>query len=316
MRWITTICLALWPGGLAALDLALPEGAHLVAERDKKGGMYELPIAPFSGAEVPNTRLRGDIRFEVWRVDAGFTTTQALTDAVRVQLIEAGFKVQLDCETSTCGGFDFRFGTEVLPPPDMFVDLADFWALSAFRQTDTGEEGVSFLISRTAQAGLIHIVHAAQAGSEASEITLVVPVSKAATPDIGTDRTNQDTIAGSLETQGRVVLTGLVFETGSSTLNAAKSDVLRELADYLQTNPEARITLVGHTDSEGALDKNITLSERRAVAVMDHLVGTLGVDAQQLDARGVGYLAPLAGNGSPAGRDMNRRVEAVLTSAD
>lgn len=45
---------------------------------------------------------------------------------LRDQLIEAGYDVVLDCDQNTCGGFDFRFGTEVLPAPDMYVNIRAF----------------------------------------------------------------------------------------------------------------------------------------------------------------------------------------------
>ena len=73
-----------------------------------------------------------------------------------------------------------------------------------------------------------------------------------------------------------------------------------------------RVALVGHTDSVGSLDGNITVSRSRAQSVRDALVRGLGVPAAQVDAQGAGYLSPIATNDTEDGRTANRRVEAVL----
>jgi OOP family OmpA-OmpF porin len=72
------------------------------------------------------------------------------------------------------------------------------------------------------------------------------------------------------------------------------------------------VALVGHTDAEGGLAANIDLSRRRAAAVRDRLVAQHGIAAERLSAEGVGWLAPRATNATEAGREANRRVEAVV----
>jgi len=71
------------------------------------------------------------------------------------------------------------------------------------------------------------------------------------------------------------------------------------------------VVIVGHSDNQGTLDANLALSQRRAEAVRDALVSR-GVAAERLDARGVGFLAPVASNATEEGRARNRRVELVL----
>ncbi len=74
--------------------------------------------------------------------------------------------------------------------------------------------------------------------------------------------------------------------------------------------------LVGHTDAEGALEGNISLSKKRAAAVKARLIDVFGVPEAQIDAQGVGYLVPVASNLTDDGRMMNRRVEAILNSIE
>ncbi len=104
----------------------------------------------------------------------------------------------------------------------------------------------------------------------------------------------------------------LDFETGSNTLGPGAHDSLARIAAFLVGHPAYRIVLVGHTDSVGALETNIALSKRRAEAVRGRLIDAYGVPAGQVGAEGMGYLAPVASNLTPEGRERNRRVEALL----
>ena len=90
---------------------------------------------------------------------------------------------------------------------------------------------------------------------------------------------------------------------------------LASLASFLAADPDRRVVLVGHTDTVGSLERNIELSRARAASVLERMVTLHGIDRTQLSAEGVGYLAPGASNETEAGREANRRVEAVLLPA-
>ena len=109
-----------------------------------------------------------------------------------------------------------------------------------------------------------------------------------------------------------MILGDLEFESRSANLGPGPFLSLTKLADYLNTTPDARIVLVGHTDAVGSLAGNMDLSAKRARAVSTYLTQNLGVAATQLDAQGRGYLSPVATNETPFGREENRRVVAVL----
>jgi outer membrane protein OmpA-like peptidoglycan-associated protein len=84
------------------------------------------------------------------------------------------------------------------------------------------------------------------------------------------------------------------------------------MAKLLQTQTALRVYIVGHTDNQGTLDSNMTLSQQRAQAVVSALAANYKVDVKRMVARGVGSLAPLATNTSDEGKAKNRRVELVL----
>ena len=79
----------------------------------------------------------------------------------------------------------------------------------------------------------------------------------------------------------------------------------------LTTHAGLRLSIEGHTDSEGDDTYNQTLSERRAAAVKAFLVTSYRIDAARLQTQGLGENKPVADNATPEGRQQNRRVELV-----
>lgn len=111
-------------------------------------------------------------------------------------------------------------------------------------------------------------------------------------------------------------LRGIQFETGSATLTAASLPVLDQAAgaisDALASRPGLHVSIEGHTDSDGDDAANLTLSQQRAQAVSDYLVGH-GVPAASLSATGYGETKPIQDNATADGRAANRRVDFVIT---
>ena len=113
---------------------------------------------------------------------------------------------------------------------------------------------------------------------------------------------------------GSVILSDLVFKSGSSSLTESTFVSLENLATYMKKHPERKIVLVGHSDNIGELDQNMALSKQRAQAVAKHLVKYYKISAKQISAEGTGFLSPISSNLTAEGRKTNRRVEAVLLS--
>ena len=121
---------------------------------------------------------------------------------------------------------------------------------------------------------------------------------------------DSDVIGRDLKANGLVRFYGIYFDSDKAVIKPESKPQLDEMAKYLKTNT-LKVFMVGHTDTQGALDYNMTLSSRRAQAVVDALK-VYGVAEARITAKGVGPLAPLTANDSEPGRAKNRRVEMVL----
>lgn len=99
-------------------------------------------------------------------------------------------------------------------------------------------------------------------------------------------------------------------EFGFDTAHIAPSrfPVLREITQYLAKNKTIRLSIEGHTDDVGTDEYNNRLSQQRATAVLEHLVG-LGVDRRRLSAKWFGKTKPILAESSDEAHAKNRRVE-------
>ncbi|MEQ9258204.1 MAG: OmpA family protein [Roseovarius sp.] len=300
--------------------LELPEGATLTRVVQEPAARYRVPTGPWREGVLPAIPAEGRLLQRAWRIDAPEMSTDMLQAALRGQLEDAGFEILFDCAARACGGFDFRFETRVMPAPDMFVDLMDFRFLSA--RAPSADGGVSYLTSLVSRAGTSLYVQVVAIGAQAPEG--LVP--ERTQPAQGTAEESAEappeptydngTIARALLETGHVILPDLVFDSGSATLAEGEYASLVALAAFLKAEPSRRVALVGHTDAVGGLEDNVALSRRRAASVLERLATRHEVPRAQMESNGMGYLSPVAPNTTQAGREANRRVEAVYLSLE
>ncbi|MDQ7015863.1 MAG: OmpA family protein [Gammaproteobacteria bacterium] len=94
---------------------------------------------------------------------------------------------------------------------------------------------------------------------------------------------------------------------GFQRLSESAKQAWGKVAQQLKQNPQLKVELAGYTDSSGAAELNLQLSQQRAETVRDYLI-SVGVSEQQLTAKGYGESNPIADNLTPEGRKKNRRV--------
>lgn len=114
--------------------------------------------------------------------------------------------------------------------------------------------------------------------------------------------------------RGYVVTIGdVLFGTDQATLNANGRSTLRKLADAMAQNPERSVLVEGFTDSTGSSSHNQDLSQRRANAVATALA-EMGVARERISMKAYGEAFPVASNATASDRQLNRRVEIVLSN--
>lgn len=308
IRAATLALAALAPVHAAALSLDFPAISSTLAEVSTAKDSYFVPTGPYSEGRIAGITAEGAVLQQSWKVGSGSLTTLQILAPLRDQLRNAGFETLYECESRGCGGFDFRYQIELLPEPDMHVNLGDYRYLAARRQNEDEPDYAVLMVSRSANAGFVQLTRVGKSAAAASiSASTKTPAPQAPIIDASG-------VGEQLEAVGHASLDDLDFASGSSELEGPAYDSLASLASYLSTRPDRRVILVGHTDAEGALAGNVALSRKRATAVMERLIRQYDVPPDQVDATGVGYLAPRASNLTEAGRALNRRVEVVLTS--
>lgn len=117
-------------------------------------------------------------------------------------------------------------------------------------------------------------------------------------------------VARKLDTDRRVTLSDVHFETGSAEITTDSEGALNELVSTLKTHPNWRVQVEGFTDNVGSRTSNLKLSSDRADSVINWL-SDHGIDRSRLSAKGFGEARPVATNSTEEGRAKNRRVELV-----
>ncbi len=130
----------------------------------------------------------------------------------------------------------------------------------------------------------------------------------------GTDPLDKsDDIFEEIEEVGAaIVLEGISFELGKAEITAESEEVLTKVYNTLIAYPDMSVEIRGYTDNTGPRVFNVHLSKLRATAVKDYLVGK-GIDANRIEAKGLGPDNPIATNDTIDGRRKNRRIEFVRT---
>jgi len=117
-------------------------------------------------------------------------------------------------------------------------------------------------------------------------------------------------VTEALTTDGRIVVHGIYFDTGSDVIRPESGGALRNVLQVIEGDPALKFRIEGHTDDQGGPKVNGPLSEKRAAAVKAWFVKQ-GVEAGRLTTVGLGATKPLQANATAEGRANNRRVEFV-----
>jgi outer membrane protein OmpA-like peptidoglycan-associated protein len=194
----------------------------------------------------------------------------------------AGFEIIFNCNNEECGP-EIQIETIGYYPPERY--------LLAFQKRDEGNIWIGVFV----------------AAGPWTKIRVV----EEKPMETGMVKITADILKTNILRDGHMAVYGIYFDTGKSEIKPESTATIKEIAELIQKNPSLQIYIVGHTDNVGKLSDNLELSDKRAEAVVNELITKYNVSSKNLQAEGVGPLAPVATNDTKEGKELNRRVEIV-----
>jgi len=114
-----------------------------------------------------------------------------------------------------------------------------------------------------------------------------------------------------LLTEGKLVSYGIYFDVNKDIVKPESYGTIKEITNVLTENPNVKIKIVGHTDSDGDDKSNLDLSKRRGASVKDALVKNFNIDGARIETDGKGESVPITPNDTAVNKALNRRVEFI-----
>ena len=311
-------------------------GASLAA--DVKGSQDHPLISRFPGSEIVGYFHRDfeqvqlprgpGISYNTGKFDTADTVEGELTRIVYLSptgkgplevfrnyeqaLKAAGLKVKFSCSPPNCqdmnghwmGGAARR---EIVYP-------AGFYKFGNWPDIISNINGYSVSGTLTSGGREVHIVvySAVAAKNESNATATVVDIVEPKTIETGQITVDASAMSKGLVSEGKIAIYGLYFDTGKAIIKPESKPQLEQMAKLLKDQSSLNVFIVGHTDSQGVFETNLTLSKQRAEAVRDALVSNYRIPSPRMIPYGVGNVSPVASNKDETGRSKNRRVELVL----
>jgi OmpA-OmpF porin, OOP family len=299
------------PGGTDHPIISRYAGSILVQYGSDNYGTAKLAVME-KGALILTT-VEGRISNKTYLAPMGRSPLEVFRNYQRA-LTAGGFETLLSCETSQCE----KLGVQPLIsniPREAKWTKGDNWT-GIF---NSGNSPLFHYISarKTGPNGVVH-AQIGLVGTRDDNIETLgrtqqfVQVIESAQVEQGKVTVmDASAITHSLKQDGKIVLHGLLFDTGKAVIKTESGPLLEEMGKVLKVDPDLKVFIVGHTDNQGTVETNVALSQKRAEAVVEALNKRYGIAADRLQARGLANFSPVGNNLSEDGRSKNRRVEMV-----
>lgn len=227
-------------------------------------------------------------------------------------LTKAGLSTIFACEKASCGnGFGDVMGNHIDAKGFSGEGDSDYWGapfnygrleprylLASGKRTDGSIAYASVYVTPPTSGKL-------------GGIYLEIVEPKAMENDKVTVNLNAGDLAKGLAADGKIALYGIYFDSNKADVKSESKPQLAEMAKLLQQDATLKVYIVGHTDNQGAMARNLPLSQQRAEAVVKALVTDYKIAATRLSAKGIASYSPVATNDNDVGKAKNRRVELV-----
>lgn len=280
-------------------------------------GLFKEPFQNWEGGRPELLQLEGKVSTYYYRLPAGRSLLEVQRN-YEASLKAKGFAPVFSCATSngscykprpgrpiTTDAYDLaraldvpdwpRLGGNSLLPMAHYFEVSGRYVLA--KQTDAkGTTYASILLGegKPAHGNYAYVRVVESKAMEGDKIVFV----------------DATAMQKGLTESGRIDLYGIHFDLDRDIVKPESQPTLDAMIQLLRAQPQLRLQVVGHTDSQGDGAHNKSLSERRSVAVIAALVKA-GVDPRRLTTRGAGASEPIAPNDTDAGRAKNRRVQLI-----
>lgn len=229
-------------------------------------------------------------------------------------LVGAGFVTQFHCDNATCGDRNGADLSTNIATTDLMermgkAPVADYYNLMIDVLSCNGGQLHVSTSRLTRPQGNVD-VSLMVCGADSEPVGVLLQIVEEKPMATGEVSVNAKAMSHGLTQNGHIALYGIHFATDSAALTPDSNATLTQMVDLLQSQPRLKVYIVGHTDNTGTLSHNLKLSQQRANSVMKALEQH-GIAASRLAAKGLASYAPVASNGTEAGRAKNRRVELV-----
>ena len=258
------------------------EGSYIISQATKQFDEQELVIGKVQkDGSVETVKLEG----KVTRIDYKDPNDRSSLERIRnyeQALKKAGFEIKFICNKEECGPEIHRESIGYYPPERY---------LTAFLKRKEGNVWIGVFIA-AGPTSKIRIVEEKLMDTDMVKVT-------------------SELLKENILKDGHAAVYGIYFDTGKSLIKPESDETIKEIATLLKANASMQIYIVGHTDNVGKLKDNMELSQKRAEAVVNELITKYKIPSTNLEAGGVGPLAPVATNDTEEGKELNRRVEIV-----
>ncbi len=278
---------------------------HSLIQRFKQSYIYDYEIISFEPYTIVTGKSDGskltstqEVEGKVYRIFYSLPTDAGSVYEIYSNYLNAlqsnGAEILFNCKNlSDCG----RYFWDYLRDLDKKIQMPPYYGEeSAYLAAKFSKDGMGYYVTIIPGYGL----------SEMGYEVTVVEVKEME------QQISLDGIEKAMNDKGKVSLYGILFDTGSDVIKESSYKEIDLIAQYLKKNTRKKVYIVGHTDNTGSYSTNLTLSEKRAKAVMTALSSKYGISADRMTSVGVGPVAPESKNTSEEGRKKNRRVEIVL----
>ncbi len=274
-----------------------------MALTDAERAVRDAGLEGLSESELAHRILLAEKRLEIARASAFQAQAEAQIEAIEAERTDLLLRAsRLEVEQARREAERARMESTAVREE---IERTRRDATSAEEQRDAASRRESEAREEAAAARRL-------AEAQASEIELARREAELATEAADSLRRRLELMELRETDRGVVVTLGdVLFEVGETRLQTMAIDNLDDVVELLQSEPDKRIRIEGHTDSSGPAAVNQRISLARAEAVRDELVA-LGIASERIEAIGMGEDFPIASNDNADGRSRNRRVDVIL----